>query len=201
MKKIAIALVAFGFATPALAQDEPKFTGPWVAAEAGWDDVVLNDGSTSGAKSGLLYGGALGYDHEIGGAVVGVEAELTGSTVKDGVNDLFVTGDRFELRAGRDIYVGGRIGAKVGKNILLYGKAGYTKARITGVYTSGATTVTDGTNEGGYRLGAGAEYGMGHMFARVEYRYSDYGDVKFQGISSGVSAVRHQIAVIGGFRF
>lgn len=201
MKKIAIALVALGFATPALAQDEPKFTGPWVAAEAGWDDVVLSDGSASGSKSGLLYGGAVGYDHAIGGAVIGAEAELTGSTVKDGVDDVLTAGDRFELRAGRDIYVGARIGAKVGKDFLLYGKGGYTNARINAVYTSGATTVSEGMNKGGYRLGAGIEYGMRNTFARVEYRYSDYGDVKYQGVSTGISAARHQIAVIGGFRF
>lgn len=201
MKKFAIALVALGFATPALAQNEPSLSGPWIAAVGGWDHVVLTDGSDSGTKSGVTYGGAIGYDRDFGTVVLGVEGELSGSSVKEAANNLLVAGDSAELKAGRDLYAGARLGFKVGPQIMIYGKAGYTNARATVSYTFGATTGTVSDNLDGYRLGAGVQYTQGHMFGRLEYRYSDYGDFRFDGVSTGISTGRHQVAVMAGYRF
>ena len=75
---------------------------------------------------------------------------------------------------------------KVGPQIMIYGKAGYTNARATVSYTFGATTGTVSDNLDGYRLGAGVQYTQGHMFGRLEYRYSDYGDFRFEGVSTGI---------------
>ena len=50
-------------------------------------------------------------------------------------------------------------------------------------------------NLDGYRIGAGAEYGFGRYGARLEYRYSDYGNYKYNGVDTGISAKRHQVVV------
>ena len=100
------------------------------------------------------------------------------------------------MRAGRDLYVGGRVGSVVGGNTLLYAKAGYTNARVRVDYEDGtAGTVndfTDRTNLDGVRAGAGAQFAIGsNAYLKTEYRYSNYQD--------GVD--RHQVVGGLGFRF
>ena len=103
-----------------------------------------------------------------------------------------LAGDTLRVRAGRDLYVGGRVGFGVGSNSLFYAKAGYTNARFRVDYEDGtAGTVadfTERTNLDGVRAGVGAQIGVGsNAYLRTEYRYSNYQD--------GVD--RHQ--VVGGF--
>ena len=60
-------------------------------------------------------------------------------------------------------------------------------------------------NIDGYRIGGGAEFTNGSNFARLEYRYSDYGKYVYREggieLDTGVKMSRHQIAVTGGFHF
>jgi outer membrane immunogenic protein len=147
----ALALVA-ATATPAFAQDgDASFNGPRIEAEGGWDHV----GSEGNGRSGFVYGGAIGYDKQFNNIVIGADAEITGATTKEDA-----------VKAGRDLYVGGRAGFVVGGSTLIYGKAGYTNARVS---FNG-----DGVNNDGYRLGAGVERNFGRFFGKVEYRYSRY---------------------------
>ena len=121
------------FAAPAMAQDSAAFTGFHVDALVGYDNV-----NVPGVKNpdGVLYGAGLGYDMAFGGAIIGIEADATDSTAK-----LRLPGGT--IKAARDLYIGGRIGTKVGSG-LLYVKAGYTNARIK-------ATGLGGTNEDGVR--------------------------------------------------
>ncbi|MEP9357758.1 outer membrane beta-barrel protein [Sphingomonas sp. KR3-1] len=147
----ALALVA-ATAAPAFAQDSAApFNGPRIEAEGGWDHV----GSEGYGRSGFVYGGAIGYDKQFNNIVIGADAEVTGATTKDS-----------GVEAGRDLYVGGRAGVVVGGSTLLYGKAGYTNARVAAGNFS--------QNNDGYRLGAGVERDFGRFFGKVEYRYSRY---------------------------
>lgn len=194
MRNLAIALIlpAALAAVPAAAQDAEPFTGPSVVAIGGVDHA-----SGGGFKdTGVLYGGAVTYDLGAGKLRYGVEAEVTGSTKKGCESNLVVTGDRGCYNTGRDFYVGGRLGAVVSENVMLYGKAGYTNARLSGTYNDPATAanpdVRYGDNHGGYRLGAGVEIDAGNFLVRTEYRYSDYNDV---------AGARHQGTVGLGFRF
>lgn len=90
----ATAVLALGFVTPAFAQDGPPpesvpadrrtFTGPR-AGVLGYDRLQPGSGPNSSIDSnrkaeGLLYGGDVGYDVDLGGFVVGGEGEVTGST-------------------------------------------------------------------------------------------------------------------------
>src|SRR3546814_6230616 len=62
----AIGAAAVTIASPALAQDEASsFNGPYVGVLGGYDNVGLN----SSREDGVLYGGVIGYDINLGGAV------------------------------------------------------------------------------------------------------------------------------------
>lgn len=182
-------------ATPAAAQEGPTFSGLSLAVLGGYDSVRLSDGVDNGSSDDFAYGVSLGYNADLGSAVVGVEAEVADSEVKESATDQFVTGDELSLSAARDLYVGVRAGAKLAPNALIYAKAGYTNARLKVSYTDGVDSISDGDNLDGYRLGAGVEYSFGRFGIRGEYRFSDYGKLKFGDVDTGISMQRHQVMV------
>lgn len=164
MKKfIAIAGAAFALAaTPAAAQNVADFSGAKAAGILGYDtfDTGIINGSADRAD-GLLFGGAINYDLQSGNVVYGVEAELTESTGE-------LSGFGLATETGRDLYAGGRLGFVVDPNVMVYGKVGYTNARLS-------TPGFGGANGDGVRVGAGVEALFGqNFFGRVEYRYSNY---------------------------
>ena len=214
-KFIAAALLAGTAATPALAQDvNPTFTGPRIEATLGYDRVgagssIDNDNGRDDQKiDGLLYGGGIGFDFAAGGAVLGVEGEITESTAKSERIPYTTTFGFGRVSAGRDIYVGGRAGILASPNTLVYIKGGYTNAKLN-VLAGNTTTTTDtGFKLDGWRLGAGAERALsGNTFAKLEYRYSNYNDARLDfgnGATSGrfdIDTDRHQVVASYGLRF
>lgn len=193
MRKCFLAvLLAGAAAAPAMAQEAAPFSGVRVEGVAGYDraDVEGQD------SDGITYGAGIGYDVQSRGAVFGVEAEATDSTVDECVADVDITGDELCAELGRDLYVGGRVGAAVSPNLLLYGKAGYSNARARVDYEDGtagtALDVSEGRNLDGLRVGGGLEFALGtNSYAKTEYRYSNYED----GFD------RHQVVAGFGFRF
>jgi outer membrane immunogenic protein len=190
-KYVFAALVAGALAAPAMAQDKAPFTGVRVEGLAGWDRP-----NVSGVKdNGVVYGVGAGFDFQAGGAVLGVEGEASDSTSKKCVGGFVVSGDRACSNAGRDLYVGGRAGAVVGSNTLVYAKAGYSNARVTSNYTGvagGPASFRLSENLDGLRVGGGIEHAVGrNAFVKAEYRYSNYEhDVE-----------RHQVVAGFGVRF
>jgi outer membrane immunogenic protein len=153
MKKVsalagAVALAMF--ASPAAAAD---FAGPRAGVNAGYAD--------DGGEGAFTYAANVGYDFDLGGAIVGVTAEL---------------GDSDET--GRDIAFGARVGGVVSVggepgNVLVYIHGGYTNLNAAGV------------NFEGVRAGLGAEWAVtSNVYLNTEYRYSNYdSDVDFhQGV-------------------
>ncbi|MFC4254340.1 outer membrane beta-barrel protein [Altererythrobacter xixiisoli] len=180
MKKIALlaAATAAVIATPALAH-----TGPYVGIIGGYDSVSLDLGNESESKGDVMYGIIAGYDvHMDSGLVLGVEAELSDSEVSQRYS-----GDA--IKAGHDIYAGVRAGFEAAEGTLIYAKGGYTNARVK--VETGSLNISEG--QSGFRLGAGAEQQFQGFAVRLEYRYSEYGDVRFDDLSSGVDMSRHQV--------
>lgn len=187
---IASAFLAGAFAAPAFAQDgDAPFAGFRVEAIAGFDSASYN---RIDRREGLLYGAGLGYDLDAGRLRFGLEAEGSDSTAKGcGQIDL----DRFCAWAGRDLYVGGRVGIVTGSRLMPYAKGGYTNLRIKRRDRApiGPEIVTHPEFDG-LRLGAGAEVAIGaNTFVEAEYRYSDY--------ERRQSFDRHQGAIGFGLRF
>ena len=162
-KYVLAALLAGAFVTPAEAQEAAgNFSGVRLEGIVGYDRPNVEDEGSDG----VVHGAGVGYDIQSrGGAVFGVEGEVTDSTADDCINDVDITGDQLCARAGRDFYVGGRVGAAVSPNVLLYGKAGYTNAPVRLDYQDGTAGTTadfdEGRNLDGLRAGAGAEFALG----------------------------------------
>ena len=196
-KIFAAALIASSaLAAPAFAQDA-TFTGPRAEAVVGWDRVTDESFNTDSSRDGVVYGGQVGYDFQRGNAVFGVEGEVTGATTKNTSNNVLVVPDTLRTKAGRDLYVGARVGFTVGERTLVYAKGGYTNAQFKNEYRSATTNISDRENVDGWRLGAGAEVKLsGNVYAKAEYRYSRYDDN-----NSGVDAKRHQVIGGVGVRF
>lgn len=220
-KGIALLLAAgsaMALAVPAHAQDDRGFSGPWVAGVGGYDknqagstidDDVDEDNDQS--AEGVVWGGAVGYDVDLGTMVVGAEAELTESTADtnapDGDPENFGLGS---VEAGRDIYVGARAGFKATPNTLLYAKAGYTNARYNFLGTDGEVEDEQSIDTDGWRVGAGVEQKLGsNAFAKLEYRYSKYSDAEVDFEPEGIPDTdefdvdldRHQVMASVGWRF
>ncbi|MBX7480916.1 outer membrane protein [Qipengyuania qiaonensis] len=221
MNKISTLLVAgslVAFSAPAMAQDSgSSFDGFRVQGVLGYDALqagssVDDDSEIDNDESidGVVYGVQAGYDIDLGGAVVGLEAELTDSSAESE----FVDGD-FEgfgfgrVDAGRDLFVGARVGAKVTPDVLLYAKGGYTNAKLNILSNDGTTEYNEDFDLDGWRAGAGLEYALNpRTFVNLEYRYSNYskGEVDFDGDLPdserfGVDLDRHQVMAGVGVRF
>jgi len=193
----ALALAA-AFSAPALAQDAGvAFDGPYIAAMGGYDKVRVDTPVGHGSDDGVLFGGVVGFDKNINGAVFGVEGEYSDSNVKESVGNLFVAGDRASFKTGRDLYAGVRIGGEITPGVMLYAKGGYTNAKVKASYTDGVDVLRGSDELEGYRLGAGIETTVRGLLGRLEYRYSDYGN--YEGL--GLEPERHQVAAMVGYRF
>lgn len=195
----ATAAAAFGavLATPSMAQSAP-FEGGHVEAVGGYD--LLKDGGNGSSEgtSGFAYGVNAGYDFRSGGMVFGPEAEITGATTDSRSYNAFTAGDVLSINAGRDLYIGGRVGAVISPQAMIYAKAGYTNARVNANYTAGTTTQSDHSDLDGFRLGAGMEYNLTpSTFVKGEYRYSHYNNID----GYNIDADRHQLMAGVGFRF
>lgn len=217
MKKILVAALLTGsaVATPALAQDtNPTFTGPRVEAILGYDhigagsDVDNENGRDDQSIDGLLYGVGVGYDVALGGAVLGVEGEITDSTAKSDRYDLT---DQFgfgRVSAGRDLYIGARAGFLANPQTLLYVKGGYTNQKLS-VLAGDTNQQTDTAFKlDGWRIGGGVERAIGtNSFAKVEYRYSKYDSAHIDYMDGATSSEfdvdtdRHQVVASVGYRF
>ncbi len=201
---LASAVLAMLFASPAMAQDNDTAGGKFVAGGIiGIDSVNLEVDNISDAQEDIMPGITIGYDFETrNGLVFGVEAEYTDSSVGVSTADVISIGDRLSVNAGRDLYVGGRLGYRTGSNGLLYMKAGYTDASIEVAYDAGSGSISEEETFGGIRIGVGGEVDLGSNYAiRVEYRYSDYGELAAQGVNTGLSMSRNQgiITLLGKF--
>lgn len=197
---------AIGVATPAFAQNRAPFTGPHIEALAGYDRLG-NSGRDS--IDGFLYGVGLGYDVQVGGAIAGIEGEVSDSTARQRDANVFQVGDQFNYDTGRDLYIGGRLGVAARPGTLLYLKGGYTNTRIKSRYiTSGngfTTTTGFNTNLDGYRIGAGVEQKFNLFgpsgFIKAEYRYSNYRNASVDSVNDKIDLDRHQVLAGVGIRF
>lgn len=201
------ALLATAAAAPALAQDGGAFNGARVEGVIGYDSFDPSGNDPDGVEiddniDGLVYGVQGGYDFDLGNVVVGVEGEFTDSS-----GELEDDEDIFSIRAGRDLYVGGRVGFKATPSTLIYGKAGYTNTSIEYDEENGTEPPIELDDEvEGLRLGAGVEQMFGdNLYGKVEYRYSNYSSLQNSGDGTDadvdIDLDRHQVVAGVGMRF
>ncbi|MBC7159554.1 MAG: porin family protein [Porphyrobacter sp.] len=219
MKKVLSLLAAtsaVAIAAPALAQENPAFTGPRIEALVGYDSVrpgssqdIDNADDLDQSLDDIAYGVGAGYDFAWGGAVVGVEGEYLWSEAKSDYDLAAIrTFGVSNVDAGEDLYIGLRAGFLATPQTLIYAKGGYTNASFDVLATDNVTDTRSDIDLDGWRIGAGVEYAMTpNVFVKGEYRYSNYGEGEFEGPSGtesdrfDIDADRHQVMLGLGYRF
>lgn len=194
----ALATLAGFAAMPAQAQE---FDGPYIGVQAGWNRAEVADATIEAqpvdaevSRDALVLGGYVGYNHQINDRfVIGAEAGFSGA-----VDD--------ELRAQSDgsaitidprysFDLSARAGYLVNDKTLVYARGGYANSRVrTTLVTDDATTrVSD--NLDGWLVGGGVERALTNsVSARLEYRYTDFGN-------DGGQYDQHQVLVGISYNF
>ncbi|TPW29731.1 porin family protein [Martelella alba] len=159
---------------PAMTYSAPKtnnWGGAYVGGALNYDWGTFNGGDFNASGfGGTLFGG---YNLQDGSVVYGVEGDLSNSSQEQTIGAAhFEQGWNGSMR--------GRVGYSLDP-VLIYGTAGVAATDTKAVDYSSSKS------EGawGYTVGAGAEAMItDNLSARLEYRYTDYGDQTYN-LSSG----------------
>lgn len=150
----------------------------------------LLDGSGDVTAGGFIYGVTAGYNVQMDGIVLGVEADIQGSTVDGRVSlDLnddigILGGDTFHIDAGTSLDWWGTVRARLGATFdrtLLYVTAGPAWGRTTSSLSAslGGTSLLDLSEENdrmGWTAGIGLEQAIAdNITFKTEYLYTDLG--------------------------
>ena len=129
---------------------------------------------------GLVGSLGVGYDHDFGnmvagvqlrGRVLGVSTDLTFGPFSGSADETY----------GIDVV--GRLGYKFTDAAMIYGLAGYSYAKFD--LTSNLTGSISTPDSSGFVIGAGIETAVTeHVFTGVEYRYADYGKIDVLGLGA-----------------
>lgn len=162
------------------------WTGIYVGAHAGLmtgntqgtpdlgDPVADRFFSTDYDMNGGLFGGHIGYNYQVGSAVLGIEGSFSGSTAEgDGQSGIFLTSQR-ELDWLATVT--GRIGYAMGRS-LVYAKGGVAWGELqTDVSFGGINILSGSETHVGWTAGLGVEHALtDHVTVRLEYAHIDFG--------------------------
>ena len=168
--------------------------GPYLGVMGGaqWLKSHYDFGATNASRTqgGGLIGKFAGYNMQFdNNVVIGIEGDISYNW-----NEKTVQG----YEAGTDW--SGSVRARAGyafDNALIYGAAGWT---VTRAYLEPPAGSKGHKVLNGYTLGAGVDYKFSdNMFARAEYRFSDYGNKTIKGID--VDPTQHAVIFGVGYKF
>lgn len=170
------------------------WAGPYAGVQLGYGfggsvERPGNDISTDGFQGGVFGG----YNFQNGQFVYGLEGDVNYSNI-DGTNAGEAARSRFDgsIRA--------RAGMAVTDDVLVYGTFGGA-AEKQRVEVAG---VRDSNTMLGYTVGGGVDARLTEqVFARGEYRYTDYGDKDFDFGAGAVpyESSNHRVTLGVGFKF
>ena len=171
--------------------------GGWGQSE--WSNVF---GTANAKLSGGLIGGTLGYNWQMGQAVVGIEGDIDWSNIRGSTSNGICAGGSCETRNSWLSTVRGRLGFAADR-FMPYVTAGAAFGDIK------ATPVgfgTQTTTKAGWTAGGGVEAALGGPWtAKAEYLYVDLGkgscDVAVCGIPTNVDFRSHVVRVGVNYRF
>jgi len=175
-----------------------SWTGFYVGAHAGYqwgEDQQTEYVTANGLPTGFFqrfdsqggFGGLhAGYNYQMGSFVLGIEG---GAALGRSSGGFTVAGNQFDARQTWEATFRGRLGVTPMDRLMLYatGGAAFSEFKYRYVSLAGAVAPADAsTAKAGWTLGGGAEYAVtDHVTARVEYRYTDFGNASFDWPSVG----------------
>lgn len=182
-------------AAPAYVQTYYNWTGFYLGGHVGygWADFEGSDTLTglltdSASARGLIYGGQLGFNYQMGSWVFGIEGEYTVGDVKH-TEDLLLGLATAEVKLDRIYTLAGRIGYAFDRT-LIYAKFGGAWTREEYNFMLLGATATGSVDRSGWLLGVGLEYAfMGNWSAKIEYNYMDMGSKDVTLVTVGPIAV------------
>ncbi len=131
-------------------------------------------------QSGVVGGGHVGYNYQINQFVLGIEGDIEGTTYKGSAP---YAGGLYSFNTTESIEgsIRGRVGVAGYDRALFYVTGGVAFAPIKNSYGIGTATVPlyddITTTHTGWTVGGGFEYAFNpHWSARLEYRYTDFGN-------------------------
>jgi len=174
---------AADFSTKAAAAPASHWTGAYVGANFGGvfnrEDVTTPIGISATDPSGVLGGFQLGYNYQFAPWLLGIEAEVDGTSAQGKTNFIDPTAP-LSVTSDHNWYgtLDGRVGYVMGP-LMLYGKGGvawmnadYRLEVSSGI--GGANVM--GANRTGWNVGSGLEYMLGSRWsAKLEYDYLNFG--------------------------
>ena len=183
---IAVALV-LSLVTPAAA-DNDEWSGGYIGLSLGYADA--NDAWDLGSAptdpvlspEGASFGAYAGYTENLGGLVLGLEADITVPDLSDNAECTVIIDCTFDVQALSSLRA--RAGIAVG-SIQIYSTGGLAFGFIQADSTElGGSSASKSLS--GWTLGGGIETQMSDSVRfGVEYRHSDYGNT---GIDIGIPA-------------
>jgi len=176
----------------------------WSGFYAGAHAGVGWSGGDGGSSSGFLGGGQVGYNYQINNHwVVGLEADISGTTIKDSVSATVVgPGAILTGRAEASLDWVSTLAPRLGYTFdswMVYGKLGGAWAHGSGTASVamngvGLASISVDQTVSGWVLGIGAEYALrDNWTAKIEYNMMDFGsggpfaDDKFHVIKAGIN--------------
>ncbi|HWD13017.1 porin family protein [Pseudochrobactrum sp. sp1633] len=207
------------FAADAVVYNEPapavvdtfSWTGGYIGLNAGYAggkfktdfyEDVFTDLSLRGNASGFIGGVQAGYNWQFDQAIVGIETDFQGSSLK---SDFSVSDSMTGISLGTKVSWFGttrlRLGYTPVDRFMVYATGGVaygkvkTYADVFGGYSSQSDTKV------GYTVGAGAEYAItNNVTLKTEYLYTDLGKLKldadFDGRSIRIGEAKSQFHTV-----
>jgi outer membrane immunogenic protein len=176
--------------SPVYAPPPFTWTGFYVGLQAGYafgdHDVAAPTTPTFNLDPDGFVGGAhAGFNYQWNALVLGIEGDVEFSGIE---GKLITAGGSLKVEGNWQGSIRARLGYAIDR-LLIYGTGGWAFADVDYRAVSGGVA-RDSTTFSGWTLGAGAEYAItDNVTARVEYRYTDFGDENiFSNVTPGVTA-------------
>lgn len=205
-----------------------SWVGGYVGAHAGYLDSDIDLSGQNLSNLNTMSSSDLNASGAVGGVFAGYNWQPSSNLVYGVEAEINATGAD---KSGAGVpppsfgFIGGGIKSEIDWSAALRGRVGYAVDR-TLLYVAGgvafADVSLDGTNRGGnpgpfsysetltgWTIGAGVEHAFtDNWVARLDYRYSDYGDDSFSFVSGGgtphrfeLDAVTHEVKVGIAYKF
>ncbi len=163
---------------PAYVHTYYNWTGFYIGGHVGYGwadftDTLVPGVAATASPAGMIYGGQLGFNYQLGSWVFGIEGEFSASDIKESQGVVGLASSEIKLN---HIYnVAGRVGYAFDRT-MIYGKFGGAWTQEEYNFTVLGGTATGTVDRTGWLLGAGIEYAfLGNWSAKLEYNYMDMG--------------------------